>query len=67
MSNDYGEQGEYSRASLPVNRVSAGLDRLSEVRREYDRGLPALIDVARCTCGRRPAWARRSARLGAGA
>jgi hypothetical protein len=46
---------------------SAGLEMLSEVRREYDRGLPALIDAVRCTGGHRPAWARGRARLGVGA
>jgi hypothetical protein len=45
---------------------SAGLERLSEVRREYGRGLPALIDAARCTGGPRPTWPRGRARLGVG-
>jgi hypothetical protein len=47
--------------------ASAGLERLSVVRREYDRGLPTLIDTAQCTGGRRPAWERGRARLGPGA
>jgi hypothetical protein len=46
---------------------SAGLETLSEARREYDRGLPVLIDAARYTVGRGPTWARDRARLGAGA
>jgi hypothetical protein len=45
---------------------STGLETLSEARREYDQGLPALIDAVRCTSGRGPAWARGRARLGAG-
>jgi hypothetical protein len=35
----------------------AGLETLSEARREYDRGLPVLIDAVRCTGGRGPVWA----------
>jgi hypothetical protein len=55
------------RAAQSSSGQSAGLERLSEVRREYDRGLPALIDATRCMGGRRPAWAHGRARLGAGA
>jgi hypothetical protein len=45
----------------------AGLERLSEVRREYGRGLPTLIGAARSPGGRGPARARGHARFGAGA
>jgi hypothetical protein len=55
------------RAAQSSPELSAGLAKLSEARREYDRGFPALIDAARCTGGRGPAWARGRAWLGAGA
>jgi hypothetical protein len=55
------------RAAQSSPEQGAGLETLSEARREYGRGLPVLIDTAWCTGGRGPAWARGRARLGAGA
>jgi hypothetical protein len=55
------------RAAQSSLELSAWLEKSSEARREYGRGFPALIDAARCTGGRGPAWARGRARLGAGA
>jgi hypothetical protein len=49
-----------------LSELSAGLEKLSEARREYNQGFPALIDAARCIGGRGPVWARGRARLGAG-
>jgi hypothetical protein len=55
------------RAAQSSPELSVGLEKLSEVRREYGRGFPALIGAMLCTgeCG--PAWTRGRARLGAGA
>jgi hypothetical protein len=47
--------------------LSDGLGKSSEAWREYGQGFPSLIDTARCTGGRGPAWARGRAWLGAGA
>jgi hypothetical protein len=40
------------RAVQSSPELSAGLEKSSEARREYDRGFPALIGTARCIGGR---------------
>jgi hypothetical protein len=54
------------RAAQSSSELSVGLEKLSEARREYGRGFPALIGAARCTGERGPVSARGRARLGVG-